>query len=268
MEQGAIAVHGVGMVGGALSRYLKKKGRSLYLFDPPKDLKEAIENCSIHFLCVPTPYQQEGCGFDLQYIDQAMETIREKRGDQETIIVIRSTVLPGTTKSIQEAYPEYTLLFNPEFLTEKNADRDMEFPERQIIGYVDDRGKAACSKIIQLLPKAEYQRAMTATEAELVKYFGNAFLSVKVIYANIMYDFCQAMGLDYDLVSDAAAHDSRIGSSHLNVLHGGYRGYGGTCFPKDIRALIQKGEEYDIEVGLLKEAERFNTVLTEGVDHK
>lgn len=262
----SIAVHGIGMVGGAFSRFYEDQGFDVRKIDPPKGMDDAIEEIELHFLCVPTPYKKEGVGFDLTYVHQAMKKIQEARFDQPTIVVIKSTVLPGTTASLQQAYPSYTVLFNPEFLTEKNADKDMQFPDRQILGYVDDRGRAACNQVMQLLPKAEYQATMSATEAELVKYFGNAFLATKVIFSNMMYDFCESLGLDYEKVSDAAAHDKRIGSSHMKVVMDGYRGYGGSCFPKDVRALIQKGDELGIEVGLLKEAERINHHLTGGVD--
>ncbi len=262
----SLAVHGVGMVGGAFSRYFKEKGFDVREVDPGKNLDGKIEDIDLHFICVPTPYKKEGEGFDLTFVYQAMEKIQEVRFDQATIIVIKSTVLPGTTESIQKKYPSFTLLFNPEFLTEKNADQDMREPTRQILGYVDEKGRAVCNEVMQILPKAEYQATMSATEAELVKYFGNAFLATKVIFSNMMYDFCQKLNLDYEKVSDAAAHDKRIGPSHMKVVLDGYRGYGGSCFPKDVRALVQKGDELGVEVGLLKEAERINFDLTGGVD--
>jgi UDPglucose 6-dehydrogenase len=261
-----IAVHGIGMVGGAFARYYQEKKIPVLQYDPPKGMEDDLREARIHFLCVPTPYQKDGIGFDLQYVLEAMKNIEQARGDKETVVIIKSTVLPGTTESIQKQYPKFILLFNPEFLTEKNADKDMKEPDRQILGYVDERGQKVCNEVMSLLPPAPFRATMSATEAELVKYFGNAFLATKVIFSNMMYDFCQALGLDYEKVAEAAAHDIRIGSSHMKVVHDGYRGYGGSCFPKDVRALIQKGEALGVDVGLLKEAERRNHDLTGGVD--
>ena len=261
-----IAVHGIGMVGGAFAKYYHEQNFDVREYDPPKQLFDDLSDVKIHFICVPTPYQKNSNGFDLTYVHQAIENIGKARGEEPTIIVVKSTVLPGTTESLQTAYPNYTFLFNPEFLTEKNADVDMRKPDRQILGYVNGAGRAACSEIMGILPKAPYFATMSATEAELVKYFGNAFLATKVIYGNIMHDFCQALGLDYNKVAQAAGNDKRIGHSHLQVVHDGYRGYGGSCFPKDIRALIQKGDELGVDVGLLKEAEKRNLELTDGID--
>ena len=261
-----IAVHGIGMVGGAFARYYQEKGYDVLQYDPPKGMLDDLSEARIHFLCVPTPYQKEGIGFDLQYVLDAMKNIEAARDEKETIIVIKSTVLPGTTETIQAQYPKYTLLFNPEFLTEKNADKDMREPDRQILGYVDEKGRAVCSEVMTMLPPAPYRATMSATEAELVKYFGNAFLATKVIFSNMMYDFCDVLNLDYEKIADAAAHDLRIGSSHMKVGHDGYRGYGGSCFPKDVRALIQKGEALGVDVSILKETERRNTELNEGIE--
>lgn len=262
----AIAVHGVGMVGGAFARYYKEQGIDVKEYDPPKGLEPDLSSVRLHFICVPTPYQKDGHGFDLTFVRQAMQTIHQARGEQETVIVIKSTVLPGTTELFQQEYPAFTILFNPEFLTEKNADQDMRQPDRQILGYVDERGRAVCAEVMALLPRAPYELTMLATEAELVKYFGNAFLATKVIFSNMMFDFCEKLGLSYEQVSDAAGHDKRIGHSHMKVNCDGYRGYGGACFPKDVRALIQKGKELDVDVSLLESAEASNRRLNNGFD--
>ena len=261
-----LAIHGVGMVGGALSRYFKEQGFDVREYDPPQGLLDDID-VDLHFISVPTPFDKEGGkGFLLDYVHQAVENIQKVRQGEQTVVVIKSTVLPGSTKALQEQYPPLIFLFNPEFLTEKTADRDMREPERQIVGYCDERGQQVCDRVMQVLPKAPYQKIMPATEAELVKYFGNTFLALKVIFANTMYDFCEKMGLDYELVKDGAAHDSRVGKSHLQVMHQEYRGYGGSCFPKDIRALIQLGDKMGVDVGILKEAEQRNHQLTDEVD--
>ncbi len=168
---------------------------------------------------------------------------------------------------LQKKYPGHKFLFNPEFLTEATADQDMRYPDRQIIGYTDQSFNVA-GHLMQMLPLAPYEKIMPATEAEMVKYFGNTWFSVKVVFANQMFDLCQKLGIDYDSVKEAAAADKRIGRSHLEIFHKGYRGYGGKCLPKDTRALIQKGRELGVPMKLLEMAEEINNDLTARADRE
>jgi UDPglucose 6-dehydrogenase len=174
--------------------------------------------------------------------------------------VIKSTVLPGTTEQLQKEYPKLKILFNPEFLTESTADQDMRYPDRQIVGYTKESFTSAAD-LMMMLPAAPFERIMPATEAEMVKYYGNTWFAVKVVFANQMYDVCDKLGLDYDVVRDAAAADKRIGRSHLDVFHKGSRGYGGKCLPKDTRALIQLGDRLGLSLDLLKTTDAINTKL-------
>jgi len=251
-----IGIVGVGMVGGAMQRYFKKKGFKLFLYDKGRNLgsPEEVNQADIIFICVPTPYDKKK-GFDLSYVEDACQNI-----EGEKIIVIKSTVLPGTTEKLQQKYPQHKFLFNPEFLTELTADQDMSYPDRQIIGYTEKSYNIA-GDVMQILPLALFERILPATEAEVVKYFGNTWFSIKVIFANQMYDLCQKIGLDYDRIMEAAAADKRIGRSHLEVFHKGYRGYGGKCLPKDIRALIQFADSKGVDLKLHKTVEEINNQL-------
>ncbi|MDD4990312.1 MAG: hypothetical protein PHW31_03315 [Candidatus Pacebacteria bacterium] len=256
-----IGICGVGMVGGALKHYFEKKGKTaskdLFLYDPPKgfDLVEELNQADIIFICVPTPYLKDGKGFDLSYIEDAFSKIKG-----EKIVVIKSTALPGTTEKMQEKYPQHKVLFNPEFLTELTAEQDMDYPDRQIIGYTKQSFNVA-KDIMMILPLAPYEKIMPATEAELVKYFGNNWFALKVSFANQMYDVCSKLGVDYDRVREAASADKRIGPSHLITPHKGYFGYGGKCIPKDIRAFIQFGDSIGVDLKLHKAAEEINNDL-------
>ncbi len=249
---------GVGMVGGALLRYFEKKeGLEIFLYDKGKNLgsKEEVNKAEIVFVCVPTPYLKDGTGFDLSYVEEAMKMLQG-----EKVVVIKSTVLPGTTEILQQKYPQHKLLMNPEFLTEETADQDMPYPDRQIVGYTE-KSHSVAGDVMQLLPLAPFERILPVTEAELVKYFGNTWFSVKVSFANQMFDLCQALGVDYDRMVEAAAADKRIGRTHLNVWHKGYRGYGGKCLPKDTKALIQLANLKGVDLKLHKAAEFINEEL-------
>lgn len=256
---------GVGMVGGALQRYFEKKeGLELFLYDKGKNLgsPEEINKAEIIFICVPTPYLKDGKGFDLSCVEETMNIL-----EGEKVVVIKSTVMPGTTEMLQQKYPQHKILMNPEFLTEETSDQDMCYPDRQIIGYTE-KSYSVAGEVMQLLPLAPFERILPATEAELVKYFGNTWFSVKVSFANTMYDLCQALGVDYDRMVEATAADKRIGRTHLNIWHKGYRGYGGRCLPKDIKAIIQLADSKGVDLKLHKIAEMINEELMrqQGID--
>lgn len=252
---------GVGMVGGALKDYFEKKGKkvgeSLFLYDPFKgfDSTEELNKADVIFICVPTPYLKDGKGFDLSFVEDAFSKIKG-----EKVVVIKSTALPGTTQKFQDKYPQHKVLFNPEFLTEMTAEQDMGYPDRQIIGYTRQSFNVAKDTML-LLPLAPYEKIMPSTEAEMVKYFGNNWFAVKVAFANQMYDICSKIGADYDTVMEAASADKRIGPSHLVVMHKGYRGYGGKCLNKDIRAFIQFGDSLGVDLKLHKITEEINNEL-------
>ena len=246
------------MVGGAMLRYLQKKeGLEIFTYDKGKNegSPDEVNKAEIVFVCVPTPYLKDGTGFGLSYVEETLSWL-----NGEKVVVIKSTVLPGATEVLQKKYPQHKLLMNPEFLTEETADQDMNYPDRQIVGYTEKSHDVA-GDLMQLLPLAPFERIIPATEAELVKYFGNTWFSVKVSFANQMYDLCQALGADYDRMVEAAAADKRIGRTHLNVWHKGYRGYGGKCLPKDTKAIIQLADMKGVNLKLHKAAEDINAEL-------
>jgi len=254
-----IGIVGVGMVGGALKNYFEKQKINLFLYDKGKNFgsMEEVNQADVIFVCVPTPFDKEKQSFDLSYVEEVCKNITG-----EKIIVIKSTVLPGATEMLQEKFPQHKFLFNPEFLTEMTSEQDMEYPDRQIIGYTKESYNIS-KDVMSLLPLAPYERIIPATEAEMVKYFGNNWFAVKVAFANQMYDLCQEIGVDYDTVMESAAADKRIGRSHLSVMHKGYRGYGGKCLPKDIRAIIKFADKKGIDLKIHKSTEEINNKLME-----
>mgnify|MGYP003144408970 CR=1 FL=1 len=248
-----VAIAGFGMVGGALEKVLDNP----ILYDPPKGIgsKSELNEADIVFICVPTPYKN---GFDLSIVIETLNQLNESK-----IVVLKSTILPGTTDHLQKEYPQHRFLFNPEFLTEASADQDARYPDRQILGYTQ-RSYTACTEVMNLLPLAPYETIMPAKEAEMVKYFNNTWFATKVIFANQMYDLAEKMGIDYDAVKEGASADKRMtGTSHLEIFHKGYRGYDGKCLPKDTKALIWWADKNNIDMSLLKEVERVNAKIRE-----
>lgn len=253
-----IAIMGTGMVGGALERSFRLQGIVPGLFDPPKGLSDlsVLANADIVFIAVPTPYYLNAQGFDESYLRAAIQAIPVAG----KTIVLKSTILPGTTERMQTDYPQHRFLFNPEFLTETTADHDMQFPNRQIIGFTAESRKDA-ELVLGVLPRAPFEKIVPARAAEMVKYFGNAFYALKVAYANQMFDLCERMGVDYDSVKECAKAEPWMGTHHWDVFHKGYRGYGGKCLPKDVRAIIQLGNHAGTDLSILKQAEEYNNAI-------
>lgn len=262
-----VGIMGLGFVGGSVRQWFDNfTDHEMFYYDLYKEIGsvEEVNRAEVIFVAVPTPFHANGdnlVGYNDSAVLEALANITDGH-----IVVIKSTVMPGSTQRFQEMYPKKTILFNPEFLREKTAHKDFNNPDRQIVGFATDAGRNAAYSVMELLPCAPYEFVMRSENAELVKYFGNVFLAAKVIFANQMFDICQAIGANYDTVKDAAAKDSRIGASHLNVHDLGYRGYGGSCFPKDTRALRQFARSLGVDTDFLDSMERINKKLTGGVD--
>src|SRR3989344_9378168 len=258
-----IGVIGGGYVGGTIANFYRQNGAAVKVYDKYKksDPVEEVLAQNYIFIAVPTNYV-EGKGMDFSMMDDAMQNASRSSA---RAVIIKSTILPGTTARYQKQYPNIKILFNPEFLTEVTALTDFQYPDRQLIGYTDQSYNIA-GEVEGLLPLAPFTRILPAEAAEMLKFFGNTWFAVKVIFANQMFDICEKLGIDYNLVRDCAAADRRIGRSHLDVLHGGYRGYGGKCLPKDTRILIKFVEGLGLDPKLLKTVEALNRELTGGVD--
>ena len=180
----------------------------------------------------------------------------------EKIVVIRSTVLPGTTQAIQDKYPQHQLLFVPEFLTEAHCDEDFANPVRRIVGFGhgDDLASAmgAVVRVEAILPTAEELLRMPAKAAELAKLVSNYALALRVTLANELADMCEVASIDYMAASGGVMSDPRIGSWGWNVEADDYRGYGGHCLPKDTKALIDWAQAQHHEMPLLELMDELN----------
>lgn len=247
------------MVGGALRRYFEKiAGKEVFVYDKHQKLgsPQEINKGEIIFICVPTPFNKEKDYCDLSCVKEAFSILKGNK-----IVVIKSTVLPGTSDYFQKKYPNLKVLHNPEFLTEATAEQNMRYPDRQLVGYTNEDSHRVAGDIMELLPLAPFCRILPAKETEMIKYFGNTWFSTKVIFANQMYDLCQKLGIDYDNVKEASGADKRVGRSHLEVWHKGKRGYAGKCLPKDIKALIKFADKQGIDLKVHKVVDDINDKL-------
>lgn len=248
-----IGIIGVGYVGGALLKFFVKQKLNPFLYDKYKNIGsiDEVKKADVIFICVPTPYLQKK-GFDLSAVLDAISILIQPK-----IIVIKSSVIPGTTEKLQKQFPQHKLLFNPEFLTEKKAYYDLTNPDRQILGWTQ-RSKTVAKKVLNLLPKSHQSLIIPSQEAEMIKYMANAFLALKVVYANQFADLCRKLKINYSVVAKGVGLDKRIGLSHLNILEGGYKGYGGSCFPKDVNSIIQLAKVHKVDLKLLRTMRELN----------
>lgn len=253
LENSVIGIMGLGVVGDSVQHYFERTDHDIRVYDPKRGLGsvESINEADVVFICVPTPYLPER-GFDDSALDKAISSLQGSK-----IVVIKSTILPGTTETYQSRYSQHALLFNPEFLREAHARTDFLRPDRQIVGYTA-QSRHLADAVLAMLPAAPYVEAMGAREAEMAKYMTNAFFALKVTFANEIFDLCTSLDVEYDKVQEAVTADLRIGDSHLNVNDGGYRGYGGKSLPKDTKALLELGERMQVPLRLLRTADRIN----------
>jgi len=224
-----VGIIGLGFVGGCVRRYFK--GADTYSLTKG-DFKKVNRQKYI-FLCLPTPFNKKMGGFDLTALHQNISQLSGKKN-----IIIKSTILPGTTNYFQQMYPQHNFFFNPEFLRAKHAWKDFINPSRQIVGYVKPHLKSIANKIIEMLPLGEFNQICSAKEAEAVKLISNCYLASRVVFANQMYDWITERNLDYKKVIRMVKFDPRIGASHWDIFTDKHRGYAGLCFPKDMQAVI------------------------------
>jgi len=243
-----IGIVGQGFVGNAV--YQKFKNYYDVLTHDKDDTKSTstLENltmlCDTIFLCLPTPMKSDG-SCDISILEQVLSSIDLLADNYETTksIVIKSTISPGTTQKWNKKYESLRLVFNPEFLTERNAVEDYENQNRIILGGPRPTTTELKQIFSKVFPKANIIKT-DSTHAEMVKYLTNTFLSTKVSFANEMYQLCGKLNIDYDKVVEYATHDDRLGKSHWNVPgHDGDFGFGGHCFPKDLAAILHITEE-------------------------
>ncbi len=298
----SIAVIGQGFVGGSLTTVFAERGFDVYVFDkagkiatggkhpdektvaegdtgwgptgyhiepiPSTSVAELVAACekkpkfsNVYFVCLPTPMFEDGQA-DLSIVEGVLKELSEIPGNR--IAVVKSTVPPGSTEEWNRQFAQTGLrvIFNPEFLTEANALDDMRNQNRIILG-----GPRPHINTVKLLFQSAFPKVplikTSSTTAEMVKYVTNCFLSMKVSFANEMFQVCEALDkdgldIDYDKVIEYAKFDERLGNSHWAVpgpvpTHDGryVKGFGGHCFPKDLNALKKVADDLGVDTKVL-----------------
>jgi UDPglucose 6-dehydrogenase len=220
----------------------------------------------VYFVAVPTPMLPDGSA-DTSIVESVLDDLASQPRSKKScrIAVIKSTCPPGTTERWNKKYASTPLrvIFNPEFLTEANAVEDFKNQDRIVLG-----GPRPYINMVKQVFEAAFPRVpivkTSSTTAEMVKYTTNATLAVKVSLANEFSQICEALDargldIDYDKVMEYASLDKRLGTSHWKVPGpDGHRGFGGSCFPKDVNALMHIARQHGIEPMTLDGAWRKN----------
>lgn len=233
------------------------------------DLKIALDNCEVIFLCLPTPPNEDGSA-DLHHVKEVAKEIAEYYKDQsitdKRIVVNKSTVPVGTAFEVRAIFDEVMgdhqveIVSNPEFLREGFAVEDAMKPERVVVG----TQSAYVEEILRGLYKPFLRSGnpiffMDEKSAEVTKYAANSFLAVKISYMNDLSIYCDAVGADIEKIRLGIGSDTRIGK---RFLFAGI-GYGGSCFPKDVRALLYSAKEHNTPLKIIEAAQEVNRLQSE-----
>ena len=230
-----------------------KKGNLSFLHD----LDGTIQSSDVLFVCVNTPQRKDGSA-DMVYVESVSRRIAENLNSYK-VVVEKSTVPVKTSLWIKRTIDlhkksdvEFDVASNPEFLREGTAVSDFLHPDRIVIGVESERARDV---LVEIYKKFKDRLLVTNIDtAELIKHASNSFLALKISYINLISELCEKTDADVELVAQGMGMDPRIGDQFLRAGIG----YGGSCFPKDIRALAKIGEELGVSFDLLKEADKIN----------
>ena len=225
----------------------------------PVDPWEEVAKSWFIFVCVPTPSKKNG-EIDLSIMDEVMEKLSKDAGG---IVIIKSTVVPGTTRSYLDKYPEMKIINNPEFLTDRTAMLDFVNPSRILLG-----GNIRWTNLVEKLYQARIPSAPiykgTSVETELVKYICNSFFAVKISFFNEFYRLGEMTPHSYNRIKEMVLADGRIGNSHMDIPgHDGKHGWGGSCFPKDTKAICKVAERAGTSLKVIEAAIKSNEEIRE-----
>lgn len=258
----SIGFIGQGFVGKSYADDFEKRGFTVIRYaleEPYRANKDAIKSCDIVFVAVPTPSTPKG--FDDGIVIEALTLVGAGK-----VAVIKSTLVPGHTKKIQERFPKLTILFSPEFLNAATAAKDAAKPFSNIIGLPKKTPKhrAAAEVVHQILPRAPFSLTCSAEEAEVYKYAHNVSGVMQVLTYNLMYDTSKHFGADWANIQKALEADPMVSNWYIRPVHKSGRGAGGPCFIKDLAAFARLYEQtvaHPDGAAFLRSAEKKNIAL-------
>ena len=223
--------------------------------DPKRNMNtiEEVLDCDYIFVAVPTPMHEDG-SISLAVVEKALQEISDNNKKRNNVVILKSTMIPGSTNNFAKQFPKLNIVFNPEFLTERTAKLDFLTQARIVLGGPKRLTKRV-AKIFEERFMHCYIIETDAITAELIKYMNNVFFASKVSIMNEMKMMSDAIGADWKLALKGFAADQRIGDSHLHVPGpDGRMGFGGSCFPKDINAFMSMADDLGVDIPTIKGA--------------
>ncbi|MEZ0323434.1 MAG: UDP-glucose/GDP-mannose dehydrogenase family protein [Hydrogenothermaceae bacterium] len=230
-------------------------------------IEEGVNFSDVIFICVGTPQSESGKA-DLSQVEEASRQIAIHM-DRYKLIIEKSTVPVNTHKWVKKTVKRYAkkdiefdVASNPEFLREGSAIYDFMNPDRIVVGVESEKAREIFRQLYKPFTDKGYPLLITTPQAaELIKHASNSFLAMKISYINMVADLCEKVGADINEVADGMGYDKRIGRAFLNAG----LGYGGSCFPKDVKAFVKIAEDHGVDFSLLKEVEKINQKRREKV---
>ena len=255
LKQGIIPIYEPGLEELVLKNYKNKR------LNFSTDLQNSIKKSDIIFICVGTPNKKNGSGADLSQIYSVGKEIL-KSINKFKIIITKSTVPVMTGDELEKIISrkvnknKFSIVSNPEFLREGEAIRDFIYPDRVVVGSNDKRSNLILKNLYApLISKGAKYISTNRRAAELIKYASNAFLATKITFINEIANLCEKIGIDVEDISIGIGLDKRIGSRFLRAGPA----YGGSCFPKDTKAIISTANKFKIDLSVIKSVVKSNT---------
>jgi len=256
LKKGKIPIFEPGLEELVIKNYKNKKLKF------STDLKDSIKKSDIIFICVGTPSKKNGNGADLTQIYSVSKEI-SKYINKFKIVITKSTVPVTTGDEIEKIFKmkvvknKFSIVSNPEFLREGEAIRDFIYPDRIVVGSNDKKSKKILKNLYSpLISKGAKFISTNRRSAELIKYASNAFLATKITYINEIANLCENVGVDVEDISIGIGLDKRIGSRFLRAGPA----YGGSCFPKDTKAIINTADKFKTDLSVIKSVIKSNSL--------
>ena len=266
-----IGIVGNGFVGNAIATGLVEfvQDVKIYDIDPARsthNLCSTVNESDVVFVSVPTPMERvEGGEIDLSILENCLADIN-RVSNYDSVIVVKSTVVPGTMERLQGQFYKLKLVFSPEFLTERFARLDFINSARVVLGGRPEDVNTVKEILKPRFPGSKFIETDFQT-AQMIKYMANCFFAVKISFMNEMLQIARSANVDWDTAIAGFISDGRIGNSHITVPgHDGSLGFGGKCFPKDLNALLYRAEELGVEPTMLKAAWKKNLEVRQNLD--
>lgn len=255
-----VGVIGHGFVGRSVSNFY----RTTLIYDkfkPSVPLEKVVKEAKVIFVCVPTNGTRSG--YDYRPLKEVIKLLDEN--NCRVPIIIKSTIQPGTTDCLQNDYPNLDIYFSPEFLDQATAENDFAHPANPpciLLGIPKGKNTNTKGWSGHLFKDFGVPLIMTsAITAETFKLATNSYYTTRVVFANQVYDFCQTIGADYELVASLWGQISRLGTHGYRIVHQGGRGAGGYCLPKDLHAFISSALKLKLKFPFLRSVEKINLGL-------